>query len=622
MHLRSALVALPLMLTVLAGCFGGSEGDDDDIGPAMDAHGFVLPELMCLPSVSAGGADNGTAPRSAVPSADPSAVPSVAGPSHVPSVGGPSVAPSAVGPVTDASAAMDRDAVDPMHEGRAAMTAGMRCNFEMTPDEGREGNEVTIAVNPTDPRNIVGGAKDYYEPDAGECVWDGVYVTHDGGRSAYQDRSFDGSPWRLRAGDVENFEPNYASQFWCTTDPVAYFDVNGNLYYLLMAYQADPATGSDLCQEECPDGALNDWAFNRATQIIAISSDGGDTFHTFTPVLEGSFPANFHDKGWLAASDDGTIHVMWLAFFVPGNQYCRSTDGGQTYLCTEIIAPQFLGAGQGSFLEVGTGPEVYAAWYNGGIQLKRSMDYGETWDEARMVVPTNPQSMPGLSERDRRTGYPALASDRAVDSPFADAIYFTWNDACNAQTWSPQAECSKVGGNAVWVAASHDKGETFSEPVRVSHAGVDDWSIFPAVSVSPGGVVDVSWMETRGTRTVACPDGPGVGDAHCSGEYQTFEQYYAYSLDGGRTFSEPVNIRDAGDQGWDPALCHHQNGMIFIGDYNDIDSSWQAAHPVWPDSRHGVCDVYTATVVRPAFAEGWDPQKMADAQQWIEDHPL
>ncbi|MDX1611905.1 MAG: hypothetical protein R3185_06010, partial [Candidatus Thermoplasmatota archaeon] len=194
------------------------------------------------------------------------------------------------------------------------------CNFEMTPDEGREGNEVTIAVNPTDPRNIVGGAKDYYPDDAGECVWDGVYVTHDGG-ATYEDRSFDGSPWRQQA-DPDPDKVNYATQFWCTTDPVAYFDVNGNLYYLLMAYQADPVTGSKTCEEEChppdeacvaycPEGALNDWAFNRATQIVAISDDGGDTFHTFTPVLEGTFPVNFHDKGWLAASPDGTVHVMW-----------------------------------------------------------------------------------------------------------------------------------------------------------------------------------------------------------------------------------------------------------------------------------------------------------------------
>ncbi len=485
--------------------------------------------------------------------------------------------------------------------------AGALCNFEMTPDDEREGNEVTIAVNPTDPMNIVGGAKDYYPPDAGECVWDGVYVTHDGGAS-YDDRSFEGSPWRAEDGDPSDFEPNYASQFWCTTDPVAYFDVNGRLYYLLMAYQADRVTGSKTCEEECPNGALNDWAFNRATQIVAISDDGGDTFHTFTPVLEGTFPVNFHDKGWLAASPDGTIHVMWLAFFVPGNQYCRSIDEGQSYQCTEVIAPQFAGAGQGSFLEVGTGDQVYALWTaNGGVQLKRSFDTGATWDEQRQIFDVNGEAMPGLSPRDRRGGFPMLATDRNPDSPLADSLYVVWQDACNEATWS--SECD-TPGTGIYLSASHDEGESWTEPVRLS----DDreiWRIFPAVSVSPGGVVDVSWMESgTANRTTA-------GEPHDS-----LEQAYTFSTDGGAMFSDVYQVRDVDDGGWDPADCHHQNGMIFIGDYNDIDSSWQAAHPVWPDARQGVCDVYTATIQRPLFTDGWSEEDQTRILEELEERPL
>lgn len=494
---------------------------------------------------------------------------------------------------------------------------GLRCDFEMTPDQGRSGNEVTIAVNPTDPQNVVGGAKDYYPLDAGECVWDGIYVTHDGGRSTFADRSFDGSPWRLLA-DRNSFEPNYASQFWCTTDPVAYFNTAGELYYLLMAYQADRVTGSKTCEHECPQtpvggGALNDWAFNRATQIVAVSSDGGDSFHTFTPVLEGTFPVDFHDKGWIAASHDGTIHVMWLAVLAPGNLYFRSTNGGQTFSDPELLAPVARGSGQGSFVDVGTGPEVYAAWYSQGIQLRTSNDYGETWGPQEKVLDTNPQSMPGLSPRDRRTGYPAMATDRNVGSPFADSIYFTWNDACGDAEWKPLERCTVQGANSVYFSGSHDRGQSFSTPVRLSAAdvtngSVDNWSIFPAISVSPGGVIDVSWMDTQNTRTI---------DGH-----QTFEQHYTYSLDGGKTWAKPYSVRDSDDGGWDPALSFHQNGNIFIGDYNDIDSSWQAAHPVWPDTRDGHADVYTATLQRPMFAEGWDPTAKAQALVGIEKRPL
>lgn len=622
MKMHQVLMAALMATIALAGCVDNDDGTgdagsmvpDDQYGPgftpvAVDANGFPAPVLVCREPLDT--ADDMGQP---VPGADTT-----------------------------------------------------RCNFEMTPDEGREGNEVTIAVNPTNPQNIVGGAKDYYEPDAGECVWNGVYVTHDGGRTAYQDRNFDGSPWRARDGDPSDFEQNYASTFWCTTDPVAYFDVNGNLYYLLMAYQTDPATGSDACQEECdppeptcaytlivcPHGSLNDWAFNRATQIIAVSDDGGDSFHTFTPVLEGTYPVNFHDRGWLAASADGTIHVVWLDFFVGGNQYCRSTDEGNTYLCSQphnllamgIVDPivesetgqspseatGIQGGGQGSMVDVGTDDQVYFTWRaNGGFTISRSFDTGASWDDPRMVQGMNGASMPGLEARDRRGGHPAFATDRNPDSSFADGMYMVWQDACSNSTW---ASGCRDGGSGMWVVASHDEGETWSEPVRLSNpqpegAGTEggpahDWNIFPSVSVSPGGVVDVSWMSTHGARMTAChAEAPDCEANYERGEYPHFEQHYAYSLDGGKTWSEPHSVRDTDDQGWDPARCHHQNGMVFIGDYNDIDSSWQAAHPVWPDSRLGPCDVFTATIQRPMFADGWDMEKRQDAEEWILAHPI
>lgn len=524
----------------------------------------------------------------------------------------------------------------PMLAGSEAFHAGAeRCNFMMTPDDGREGNEVTIAVNPKDPRNIVGGAKDYYPPDAGECVWDGVYVTHDGAKTVYEDRSFDGSPWRLAAGDLDNFEPNYASQFWCTTDPVAYFDVNGRLYYLLMAYQADRVTGSKTCEEECPNGALNDWAFNRAVQIVAVSDDGGDTFHTFTPILEGTFPTNFHDKGWIAAGRDGEIHVMWLALLAPGNMYFRSTDGGKTFPAqdSEVMAAIGQGSGQGSFIDVGTNDEVYASWTSGGIHLRRSLNDGIDWDADRIILEPNQADMPGISPRDRRGGFPTFATDRNTFSPYANNLYYVWQDECVA-AWAE--DCPERDGAATYFARSTNGGESFSDPIRISTPTPGDakhYEIFPVVSVSPGGVIDVSWMDTEGGQEFACNEvtdcsgynntagGPCEDGDQCT--HPGFTQKYVYSLDGGLTWSTEFTVRDAEQQAWNPEFCTHQNGMIFIGDYNDIDSSWQAAHPVWPDSRDGAnCKVYTATIRRPVFAEGWPEDDLLNALKIIREAPL
>jgi hypothetical protein len=405
---------------------------------------------------------------------------------------------------------------------------------------------------------------------------------------------------------------NYASQFWCTTDPVAYFDLAGNLYYVLMAYQADRVTGSKTCREQCepppgvcdplptcPHGAFNDWAFNRATQIVAISRDGGDTFDTFTPVQEGSFPANFHDKAWLAAQNaGGAIHIMWLSSIAGGNQYWRSVDGGKTYQDPQVFSTTLTGAGQGSFIDVGPGPEVYASWADGAnVMLVRSPDEGTTWDAPRAVVEMEPSAIDnGLSPRDRRDGFPALATDKFADSPFAGAVYFVWSD-------------SRDEGDVanVYFSASYDGGGTFSDPLRLNDDATSAPQMMPAISVSPGGVIDVTWMDQR-----LDPDG-----------LLLIDQTYTYSLDGGRTWAPGFRVRDAPDRGWDPTLSHHQNGMVFIGDYLDVDSSWQAAHPVWPDTRSGsVVDVYTATILRPMFAKGFPEEKKADAERFVAEHPV
>ena len=488
---------------------------------------------------------------------------------------------------------------------------GVGCDFEMTPDAGRQGNEVTIAVNPLDPRNVVGGAKDYFPDDAGECVWVGAYVTRDGGRTPYDDRSFGGSPWRqLREPDPS--ARNYASQFWCTTDPVVAFDLQGTLYYVLMAYQADPVTASRTCHDVCrpppeacslgwcPNGGLNDWAINRAAQVVAVSSDGGATFHTVAPIADGSFPVLLHDKAWIAAQNDGSaVHALWISYFAGGQLYFRSVDGGRTWSHARQLATLATGAGQGSVLDVGPGEEVYAGWRSGDrLMLARSLDKGATWDAPRPVLEMVPTSIgEGLSHRDRRDpGFPALAVDKRAASPFAGAVYVAWQDGRDE------------GDPAnVYLAASHDGGETFGEPVRLNDDDTTAPQFMPAVSVSPGGVVDVTWMDQR-----LDPEGRLLVD-----------QFYTYSLDGGRTWAPNFRVRDADDRGWDPRLSKHQNGMVFLGDYLDVDSSWQAAHPVWPDTRSGEgVDVYTATLLRPMFADGYPEEAKAEALRWVEEHPV
>ncbi|HET6405824.1 MAG TPA: sialidase family protein [Candidatus Thermoplasmatota archaeon] len=471
-------------------------------------------------------------------------------------------------------------------DGRALLACfEAACNFEAT-TVNTEGNEVTIAVNPTDPLNIVAGAKDYSPWTAGDCVWDGIYVTKDGGRT-WINHHVPGSPHLLVGGNT-SWQPTYASQFWCTTDPVVAFGPDGTCYFSLMAYQADPITASKL-GEGTPLGGLNDWAFNRAAQLVAVSNDGCVTFDYMTPIFDGTFPVNFHDKQWIEVGADGTVHVAWLSFFVPGNQYFRSLDKGRTWegpivLSTwaETLTPldgPGGPAGQGTIITVGNGgKDVYVSWNAaGGIVVAISHDGGASFADAILAVETEDA---GMEAEYRSGGMPFIVADDSADSPHYGNVYLAWQD-------------TRDGDRDIFVSRSTDGGKTWSEPVKVSDAPRGD-QFFPAMSVGPDGILDVVFYDRR-------------DDA----ENKLLHLYYTFSTDGGLTWSANQRVTEVAT---DPTKSHHQNGMIFIGDYIDIDSSAGAAHPVWVDTRHGVADVFTATLLRgPLAADALPPGATAGA---------
>lgn len=499
--------------------------------------------------------------------------------------------PAFAGCLDASSEGAELDASDALGSAASLVCFESGCNFEAT-TTNTEGNEVTVAVNPLDPLNIVAGAKDYSPWTAGDCVWDGIYVTKDGG-ATWHNHHVPGSP-HLLLSEPDSFEATYASQFWCTTDPVVAFGPDGTCYFSFMAYQADPVTSSKLGDGVLPQGGLNDWAFNRAAQVVAVSTDGCMSFDYMTPLADGTFPVNFHDKQWLEVGADGTVHVAWLSFFVPGNQYFRSTDQGRTWEGPTVLAtwPETLTgedlpgapAGQGTIITVGGGgKDVYVSWNAGeGIYVARSHDAGATFAEAELAVETEDA---GMEATYRSGGMPFIAADDTPGSPHYGNVYLCWQD-------------TRDGDRDIFLSVSEDGGGSWSEPVKVSDAPAGTDQFFPAMSVGPDGIVDIVFYDRR--------DDPDA---------KLLNLYYTYSEDGGRTFAPNARVTEIAT---DPDLSHHQNGMIFIGDYIDIDSSLGAAHPTWVDTRHGVADVFVATILRGPAATAALPAGATTAPTYTE----
>ncbi len=313
------------------------------------------------------------------------------------------------------------------------------CNIDTLIEPEREGNEVTIAVNPTDPDNVVAGAKDYYPESAGDCVWDGIYHTKDGGQT-FHSRNLPGSPWLL-VNNQSGFEQNMASQYWCMSDPVVAFGPEGTLYYTFLAYQGDPVTGSAIGKEATcainnetgavPCSGPNDVLFNRVSIGVMISTDGGETIDDVVMIDSGAFPVNFHDRQWVAVDQEtGTVYVAWTSIFAPGNLVYRSTDQGQSWegpvlldpLPAAISTPAGPSPGQ---LFVDTGPEdtVYISGCGSdGPYLTKSTDGGQTFEDWSHVVDAEDAGM----NASYRSGQICMVQADGTDGPHQGNVYMVY----------------------------------------------------------------------------------------------------------------------------------------------------------------------------------------------------
>lgn len=463
-------------------------------------------------------------------------------------------------------------------EGANAVNASApldACNFKATWANG-PANEVTIAVNPTDPLNIVAGAKDYTTAHtADQCVWDGVYWTKDGGKT-WGNYNVPGSPWQL-VTQPTRFKPvPETSTHWCATDPVVDFGPDGTLYYALMGYQGDPVTASKVGKEQTcalrevnervPCSGVNDVAFNRATQIVAVSDDGGESFSRYSIIDTGSFPVNFHDRQWIDVGPDGAIYVAWTSGLWPGNVMYVSRDGarswnGPTLLDTLEQAAQPLDDAPGSMI-VSAGPEgvVYVSgWGGDGAYVTKSTDFGETFSGWTKVG--------GQRDEGMNTTYRGGALGVVAASQTSDLVAVNWVDTRN-------------GNRDVFAIVSRDGGATWSNETRLNDDATKNDQFMPTLVIAPDtNVITAAWWDRRNDE-----------------ENMLLDVYTTQSLDNGRTWTPNARVTEISS---DPEWSKHQGGFTFIGDYIDIDAAGGFAFPVWVDTRHERADVYTAALAEP-----------------------
>ncbi len=394
---------------------------------------------------------------------------------------------------------------------------------------GGNPEEVTIAINPTNPDNLVAGANLRY-----------VFHSMDGGRT-----------WE------QNLLPQGT---W--GDPCVIFDKDGRAYMANLTYGWDAIT-------------------------VRHSDDGGATWSEgvklFGPSSDSARPGSFYksslqDKEWMIADMtdspySGNIYASWTDFSKYGSEnpkdssvivFARSLDRGITFEPFVRISDM---AGdcvdddntmEGAVPAVGPDGEVYIAWAGPeGLYFDRSFDGGVTFGEDNII-----SDMPGgwafhISGISRATGLPITLADMS-SSPHRGTVYVNWVD-------------HRHGDPDVWLMRSTDRGDTWSEPLRINddEIGNGKEQFFTWATVDP----------TNGELSIVYYD---------RSRYSTdsTDVFLARSIDGGRSFTSQL-ISEAE---------FYPTPFVFFGDYNCIAAHGRRVRPIWTRLHDGILSIHTALI--------------------------
>ena len=462
--------------------------------------------------------------------------------------------------------------------------------------EGYPANETSIAVNPTDRRNVIGGANDY-EPAVDSVM--GIYASFDGGRT-----------WPYSGHARQVITPS--RKMLGSGDPVIAFDREGTAYASFIAF------GRDDCDSYVAAIRSEDQGVTWTVPVDSVPADSGLVLGDGIVVHNGG-PADcriFHDKEWMTAgprpagvplvpgTDLGKVsadrlYVTWTRFdFGPGGLgfldapifLAFSDDQGRHWSTPDEISgasAAFCGPQSGDadppacdedqfsipVVDPRTG-RLYVAFENfntpgdaanapgsvGQYLLVRSDDGGQTFSD--------PVRITGVV--DGSGSYPVCADRQTLDNMCArvnangnidvdartGALYLAWADNRNGTATDTNVD--------VFVTRSSNGGQTWS-PARQVSTNRDD-QFFPWLSVSPAGIVAVAYFDR--------------GFAH-----PLIDTSLAQSTNGGSTWS----VRRVSEVSWSPDLAFRTG--VFIGDYNSLDTTATAALPFWTDARFAEPDV-------------------------------
>jgi hypothetical protein len=443
----------------------------------------------------------------------------------------------------------------------------------------KDHSESDIRVDPNDSRHLIGQSKWFVNAEGYNHLL-GFYESFDGGAS-----------W-----PVQGHVPGYEG--WTdNTDPVGAFDPWSNFYSLVLAYnfyydksgghvynngskQVNPSVPPEAVAVSVrPHGATSaaDWI---------TTHDGRPDYVMTAKNANTSDP----DKQWIAIDTNPsspcyrTVYAMYTVFVLnPSYVFVSTARANPDGTHSSWTTPQTLATRNGkpwdSYLLPHVAPDgtVYTTITNGSpkqgfsssdIDLVYSTDCGATWQGPLPVV--------------RGINVPTYEN-----TTFREGIVNTF--AVGSQPIAPQTyplyvayEDGSLGVSNIWLTASYDKGQTWTDPILVNDNATPVDELQPNLAVDRGsGKVAVAFYDRR----LNCPPAWGDDPARAGLAFDPNQPYNAanYCVNTAVQFYLPTlqpigqNIRVSAHT-WDPQLNAPHPSCIcgrttFIGDYFGVDSN-------------------------------------------------
>ena len=500
----------------------------------------------------------------------------------------------------------------------------------------RQGNEPTVAIDPTNPNVVVAGWNDYCQTDLA-AGWMGLGFSTDGGIT-WLDSTLPGYP-------LDNSAEGRVSPLKGRTDagdPLVAFDNDGRLFAGGIAFnRAMPQNGSVFVStygaNPGPAGPSGQLPKDYLRTLI-IDKAG-------TPAINGIFqdkPMLEVDRSTASPFEDN-VYFCWSKFQGAGRTkiyFSRSTDHGASFSNGRIVSDGYV---QGCDIAVEHDGDVYVSWRSfgtsnpnqvNGMRVVRSTDGGQTFGKPRQIASFTPYFPRIAGARDCGDGpflcaapsfvfpriplEPRLTADQTGTVP---GVFATWNAVDPASvvpstTAYSSAAAGSVGRSLVYVSRSLNNGGTWSNGVAVDPSSTDPGHQFFSDIDAYGGKLVAVWQDNRtdDAYSVQRPIGNQLdaqGRAVASGT-DVVATYAATSGDGvtwtplgqvSATTHQPsyemFGSRDVpfqGDYNW-----------VAIADGNGAAAGGLFAYLAWTDNRQVVPGVDPReTQAQGGFVDGFD----------------